>query len=121
MKLFSLIIALLLASASSYSQTSAEIVSFSIEKVSGAVAVTWTPSVVPESNHFEIQRSKDGANWKVIAIMFPFEDSSRMHTYKYNDKSLTEGNLYYRIRQIDINKKENFSKVHTTGSTKTDK
>ena len=121
MKLFSLIIALLLISVSSYSQISAEIVSFSIEKVPGAVAVTWTPTVVPESNHFEIQRSKDGANWTVIAIMFPFEDASKMHTYKYNDKSLNEGNLYYRIRQIDINKKENFSKVHMTGRTTTHK
>ena len=121
MKLFSLLITLLVATVSSYSQTNADIISLSIKKVSGAVAVIWTPSVVPVSNHFEIQRSEDGTNWKMIAIMFPFEDTSKMHTYKYNDKSLPQGNLYYRIRQIDINKKENYSKVQMTGSTKTNK
>lgn len=121
MKLFNLTIALLLVTVSAHSQASAEIDSFSIEKVSGAIAVTWAPAVVPKSNHFEIQRSVDGTNWKVIAIMFPYEDASRMHTYKYNDKSFTQGNLYYRIRQIDINKKENFSKVQMTVSTNTGK
>lgn len=117
MKLLNLIIALLLISVSSNSQTRAEIVSFNTEKVSGAVAITWTPSVEPASNHFEIQRSEDGTNWKVIAIMFPFEDASKIYAYKYNDKSATDGILYYRIRQIDINKKENFSKVNMPGST----
>ena len=111
MKLLNLIIAFLLVSGTSFSQTRGEIVSFNTKKVSNALVITWMPTVEPETNYFEIQKSEDGTNWKVIAIMFPFEDASVPHTYKYADKSLIEGNSYYRIRQLDINKKEIFSRV----------
>ena len=117
MKPLNLIIAFLLLAVSSYSQSTAEIVAFNTEKVNNAVAITWTPSVEPETNHFEIQKSDDGMNWKVIAIMFPFEDASVTHSYKYTDKTYTEGDSFYRIRQIDINKKENFSKVNMLSKT----
>jgi|SRR5205085_10324886 len=110
MKPLNLITAFLLVSLSSFSQ-SGEIVSFSTEKAGSGILITWSPSILPETNYFEIQKSSDGTSWKVIAIMFPFEDGSASHIYRYNDKSVNEVNIYYRIRQIDINKNENFSKV----------
>ncbi len=116
MKLLNLIIALLLVSGMSFSQTAGEFVAFNAEKANNAVAITWTPTE-RKINHFEIQKSKDGMNWKVIAIMFPFEDSSGSHSYKYADKSLIKGNCYYRIRQIDINKKEIFSRIRLFSNT----
>jgi hypothetical protein len=111
MKLINLTLAILLLTGSAYSQSAGEILAFNSERVANAVNITWTPSVKPETNHFEIQRSDDGVNWKLIAIMFPYEDGTVSHSYKYNDKLQPEANAYYRIRQIDINKKESFSKV----------
>ena len=111
MKLYNLIIALILVTASSFTTTPEEIIAFNAEKANNAVMITWTPSIKPTTNHFEIQKSEDGVNWKVIAIMFPFEDVTEEHSYKYNDKTSVQNKSYYRIRQIDINKKENFSKV----------
>lgn len=99
-----------------YSQTPGEIVSFNAEKVDNAAVLTWSPSITPETNHFEIQRSDDGVNWKVVALMFPFEDGTVSHTYKYSDKLASDANVQYRIRQIDINKKENFSQVKLIGT-----
>lgn len=114
MKTLTLIFALFLAGIT-YAQAPGEIVSFNAEKVNNAVVLTWSPSVSPETNHFEIQRSDDGISWRVIALMFPYEDGSVPHTYEYSDKSIS-GNVHYRIRQIDINKKENFSQVRTIGA-----
>ena len=110
MNTLTLILALFLAGIT-YAQAPGEIVSFNAEKVNNAVVLTWSPSVSPETNHFEIQRSEDGVNWRVIALMFPYEDGTVSHTYKYSDKISSGGNVQYRIRQIDINKKENFSQV----------
>ena len=111
MKLLNLTLAIILLTGSAYSQPSGEILAFNTERIANAASITWTPSIQPVTNHFEIQRSDDGINWKVIAIMFPFEDETVSHSYKYNDKTLTEATAYYRIRQIDITKKESFSKV----------
>ena len=110
MKLIYLTLAILLLTGSAYSQSAGEILAFNSERVANGVSITWTPSVKPETNHFEIQRSDDGVNWKLIAIMFPYEDGTVSHSYKYTDKLQSEANAYYRIRQIDINKKESFSK-----------
>ncbi|HUQ65535.1 MAG TPA: hypothetical protein VM101_05250 [Flavitalea sp.] len=120
MKLLTLITAALFFSLSSFTQE-LEIVDFSTEKVNNGVAITWSPSVQPETNYFEIQKSNDAINWKVIAIMFPFEDATVSHIYRYNDKSIIGATAYYRIRQIDINKNENFSRVVKLNNAVTDK
>jgi len=115
MKTLTLICSLLMAGIT-YSQMPGEIVSFSAEKVNDMAILVWSPSISPETNHFEIQRSDDGVNWKVIALMFPYEDGTISHTYKYSDKVTSDASMHYRIRQIDINKKENFSQVKMIGA-----
>jgi hypothetical protein len=110
MKILTLILAILISGAT-YSQGPGEIVTFNAEKVDDAVVLTWSPSVSPETNHFEILRSEDGINWRVIALMFPYEDGTVSHSYKYSDKTKDIGRLHYKIRQIDIHKKEKFSEI----------
>src|SRR6476620_10535930 len=115
MKTLTLIFSLLIAGVT-YSQTTGEIASFNVEKVNNTAVLTWSPTIAPETNHFEIQRSNDGVNWKVVALMFPYEDGTISHTYKYSDKLASDSKVHYRIRQIDINKKENFSQVKLLGA-----
>jgi hypothetical protein len=110
MKTLTLILAIMITGAA-FSQGPGEVVTFNAEKVNDSVVLTWSPSVSPETNHFEILRSEDGINWRVIALMFPYEDAAVSHSYKYSDKAKDAGTLHYKIRQIDINKKEKFSEV----------
>lgn len=117
MKLLNLITCLLLITGSAFSQSNSEIAQFNAEKINGSVIITWTPSVDAVTNHFEIQKSTDGVNWNVIALMFPFEDASQSHSYKYNDKSQTNEGFYYRIRQVETTKKENYSEVKLVDNT----
>lgn len=111
MKLLNLITCLLLITGSAFSQSTSEITDFNAERMNGSVNITWTPSNDAATNHFEIQKSVDGVNWKVVAIMFPFEDLSQAHTYSYSDKVQSKDGSYYRIRQIETSKKENYSEV----------
>jgi hypothetical protein len=111
MKLLNLMTCLLLITGSAFSQSTSEITEFNAERMNGLVNITWTPSDDATTNHFEIQKSIDGVNWKVVAIMFPFEDISEAHSYRYSDKLQSKEGSYYRIRQIETSKKENYSEV----------
>lgn len=96
-------------------------VSFNANKVNDAmVAISWSTSDEVNNSHFEIERSVDGINWSAIALMFPDENSANVHMYKYNDKYSVKGNVYYRIRQVDMDGKEKYSSVKLIGGVKSD-
>ena len=86
-------------------------ISFTATKLNDtAVSISWSAADEVNNNHFEIQRSLDGMNWDAIAIMFPELDAN-LHMYKYNDRFCSKVDVYYRIRQVDMNGGESFSKV----------
>jgi hypothetical protein len=63
--------------------------------------VSWevaTPTV--NAGHFEVEFSTDGRNWK-SASQLPITDPSKSR-YQYNHSFSNSGNLYYRIKEIDI-------------------
>jgi hypothetical protein len=65
------------------------------------------------SRNFEIQRSFDGTNWTVIAIMLGAGNASSVQQYSYTDKNITAAVAYYRIRQVDINGDYDYSAIKT--------
>ena len=109
-------IAIFLFCAAVHAQSGKDEMTFNVEKAGNLINMTWTVSVQPETNYFEIQRSEDGNSWKTVALMFPFEDNSKAHTYRYAEKTLKQSDAYYRIRQIDINKSENFTAPKYSGA-----
>ncbi len=71
------------------------------------VSLNWETSPVPLNTYFEIWRSKDGSDWIRIA-------ESRAQTtsrYEYTDKSLSEGNWFYRIKHKSIAGNNSFSET----------
>lgn len=94
-------------------------VSFNASKTSETViGLTWTTTDEVNNSHFEIQRSIDGTNFKSIAIVLPDVDNNNIHMYRYNDKYSTQGVVYYRIRQVDIDGKDKFSPVRVINGSK---
>lgn len=80
-----------------------------------SIALSWTTTDEINNNHFEIQRSNDGINFKSVAIVLPGTDNSNIHLYKYNDRYTSKGVIYYRIRQVDHDGKEKYSMVKMVG------
>jgi len=79
--------------------------SFELTKAGNTVKLNWLTSIEKNNNYFEIQRSTDGIQFDVIALMFAKEDAEKGAFYKYNDSEsakLSADKVYYRLRIIDI-------------------
>ena len=79
--------------------------SFDLIKAANTVKLNWQTSAEKNNNYFEIQRSIDGIQFDVIALMFAKEDAEKGAFYKYNDSEsakLIGDKVYYRLRIIDI-------------------
>jgi hypothetical protein len=79
--------------------------SFDLAKSGNTIKLNWQTSKEKNNNYFEIQRSIDGIQFDVIALMFAKEDAENGAVYRYNDQELAKLNadkVYYRLRIIDI-------------------
>jgi len=85
-----------------------QLISFSGTRNAKDVTLNW--NTVNEYNYtsFELQRSTDGQNFQAVRDM----QSTTSGTYSYKDvDALPVGNVYYRLKQVDINNKESYSNV----------
>ncbi len=91
----------------SKSETVANVVlqSFDLTKSGNAIKINWQTATEKNNNYFEIQRSIDGIQYEVIALMFAKEDAEKGAAYRYTDQEIAKLNpdkVYYRLRIIDM-------------------
>ncbi len=89
------------------SEVSASVVlqSFELIKSGNTIKINWQTATEKNNNYFEIQRSIDGIQYDVIALMFAKEDAEKGAAYRYNDQEFAKFNaekVYYRLRIIDM-------------------
>ena len=60
---------------------------------------------------FEIQRSIDNDMWEAIAFVEGNGTTTEYNNYSYVDDNLITGRYRYKLKQIDINDKYNYSNV----------
>lgn len=84
---------------------------FTAVKVNNEVQLTWTTAMEENNLGFEIQRSKDGANYTTIGFVKGAGTSSQDITYSFIDPAPLTGNNYYRLKQIDISNLATFSSI----------
>lgn len=90
--------------------------SFYATKNNSNVVLNWSTAQEFNNNNFEIQRSTDGVNWNVVAVMLGAGTSYTEKQYSYTDKNVTAAVVYYRIRQVDMDSKYTYSTVKTIRS-----
>ncbi|HSC40351.1 MAG TPA: G8 domain-containing protein, partial [Chitinophagaceae bacterium] len=61
--------------------------SFYAVKNNSDILLTWSTAQEFNNNNFEIQRSTDGSNWAVIALVMGAGNSSTTSQYSYTDKN----------------------------------
>jgi hypothetical protein len=93
--------------------------SFYAIKNNNNVVLNWSTAMEHNNRNFEVQRSFDGSNWTVIAIMLGAGNSDNIQQYSYTDKNMTAAVAYYRIRQVDIDGKYEYSTVKTIRTNET--
>jgi hypothetical protein len=80
-----------------------ELTSFVGSAVNGSVVLNWATATEVNNSGFEIQRSADRINFSNIAFVPGFGTTTEPRNYSYTDNSVSNGTVYYRLRQIDYN------------------
>lgn len=73
------------------------------------VKIKWITDTELNNDYFDIQRSKDGKIWETIALKKGMGTITTQTNYEVIDEKPLEGISYYRIKQVDIDGKINFS------------
>lgn len=88
-----------------------ELIEFNGSVNSNSIVLFWTTGSEINNFGFEIQRSKDGRSWEDIDFVHGQESSTENTSYSFWDRNPFVETNYYRLKQIDIDGKINFSKI----------
>lgn len=75
------------------------------------IQLSWATAQESNNDRFEIERSYDGRQWNKIAIVFGAGNSNVVNKYSYTDKDIKKSLVYYRIRQVDLDGRSQYSAV----------
>lgn len=85
---------------------------FSVTKSGSNALLNWRTSFESNTDHFEIERSYDGINFNAIGSKQAAGNSSADVYYQFIDPiSLSSGNIYYRLKTLDMDAKSSYSKI----------
>lgn len=88
-------------------------VSFTAAGRGNDVQLTWSTASETNNKGFEVERSLDGANFELAGFVKGAGNSAVVNSYNLTDvNAFSRGNdLYYRLRQVDLNGEAHFSDV----------
>jgi hypothetical protein len=75
------------------------------------VVLTWRTASEINNDYFEVHRSQDAEHWDVVGELKGAGTTHDEHTYELVDRYPLEGRSYYRLKQVDYNKKYGFSGI----------
>lgn len=90
--------------------------SFDAAAANNIVTLNWVTEQEINNNHFEVERSFDGANFTTIAIVLDGFATGSQKSYKVKDNAAelaSKAVVYYRLKQIDNNGRVTYSNVLT--------
>lgn len=88
-----------------------ELIAFNVAARQSDALLDWSTSTEVNNKGFDVQRSKDAANWETIGFVKGAGQSSAVNHYQYRDKGLQAGRYFYRLIQIDFNDKKSISAI----------
>lgn len=94
-----------------------EMVSFTAKKAGTTNKLAWQTATELNNQHFDVQRSNDGATFQSIGIVKGVGNSAALNNYEFMDETPSVGTNYYRLQQVDYNGKTTTSKTVAVGST----
>lgn len=93
----------------SFTTLPVQFTSFTALKQTDRVTLSWSTGFERNNSHFEVEKSTDGRQWKVLAIILPAGSSQGGH-YQYTDRQI-KALAYYRIRQVDTDGQVLYSSI----------
>jgi len=71
----------------------------------------WSTSSESNSKNFEVERSDDGIAFRKIGVVAAAGNSSSNRYYTFTDPTAASENNYYRLKQVDLDDKYEYSNV----------
>jgi len=75
------------------------------------VVLNWSTGYEKDNDHFDVQRSADGINFKTVGMVSGNNNSSSLQNYVFYDNQPLKGHSFYRLVQVDKNASSVFSTV----------
>jgi hypothetical protein len=91
-----------------------ELSSFSATVSGNNIMLSWITATEVNNSHFEIQRSTDGVGFENRGVIEGNGTSTEINYYSFEDRNLSAGKYYYRLKQVDYNGTFEFSDVIET-------
>jgi Secretion system C-terminal sorting domain len=85
--------------------------SFTATKQSSSVLLSWSTATEQNTKDYKVQHSINGVNWNDIGIVPAAGNSNTVQQYNFVDQNPASGLNYYRLLQLDLDGKINYSKV----------
>jgi hypothetical protein len=85
--------------------------SFTGLKDGNAVRLNWETSSEQNSAYFDVERSTDGVNYSSIGKVNGAGNSATLRKYSFTDNNPATGRNFYRLRQVDLDAKFEYSKT----------
>ncbi len=90
-----------------YSSIPVELTAFTAVPVEKGVLLKWSTATESNNLGFELQNSKDKANWKTFAFIEGSGTSTEKHEYSFLDNMPFDETSFYRLVQIDYDGSRN--------------
>lgn len=85
---------------------------FTVTKQGNNALLNWTTVSEINADHFEIERSYDGINFTNAGNKQASGNSASDISYQFIDPiAISSGNIYYRLKTLDIDGKSSYSKI----------
>ena len=75
--------------------------------------LNWQTSSESNTSKFEVERSDDGLRFRRVGTVTATGNSNTLREYNFTDKEKAEEINYYRLKVVDRDSKQNYSKVIT--------
>ncbi|WP_337865892.1 T9SS type A sorting domain-containing protein [Ignavibacterium sp.] len=87
-----------------------ELTSFAASVSGNNVTLNWSTATETNNQGFEIQRS-NGGEYEVVGYVAGHGTTVQPHSYSFTDQNVGSGRYQYRLRQIDLDGKYEYSSV----------
>jgi hypothetical protein len=73
--------------------------------------ILWTTASELNNDRFDIEKSSNGTDWQLAGTVKAKGNSSQQTKYTYFDATSTSSKTYYRIKQVDVDGRFEYSKT----------
>jgi len=85
--------------------------SFTAKKKDESVVLNWQTATEINNDYFVIQRSDDANKWETIDTVKGAGTTNTISNYSISDENPFLGTSYYRLKQVDFDKKFSYSNI----------